>query len=145
MDPSTRLAIDAEISAVETALQRRLEVIMSEASSLMLEAAREAQRQIFPLMSYLETQSRSTSPTGPKGTGPGRQTALERLLIALEGKAKGVHKKELDAFITSDGLDVTSARKARYVAESQGLVSKQGSIFRITAAGKLRLEQRHST
>ena len=132
----TPSAIQSEISNIERELSSQLEQIASEQARLVMVAVREAEQRIGPLRAYLEASGRGTAePTLQQS----KTTAFGRLLAALASSTNGMHRKDADALVMAAGLSIASARKARQTAEAQGLASRRGNVWTLTATGRMRL------
>jgi hypothetical protein len=74
-----------------------------------------------------------------QGIAPKQESALDRLLSVLQANPNGIHRRDLDAHITASGLSLASARKARYLAEVQGLAARTGATWTLTAVGRMQI------
>ena len=132
-------AIRSEISNMERELSSQLEQIASEQARLVMVAVREAEQRIGPLRAYLEASAPGRGTAEPT-VQQSKTTAVGRLLAALASSTNGMHRKDADAFVMAAGLSIASARKARQTAEAQGLASRRGNIWTLTATGRMRLQ-----
>lgn len=133
-----RQQVETEIAAVEAALSKELDALTHEHTRRVTSAVRAAERKLLPLRAYALAID-GGAPRGP----PDDDSALARLLRSLLAAPDGLHRSHLDAAVTQGGLSLASARKARYLAESQGLASHVGTTWTLTAAGRLHLGEGH--
>ena len=131
---ANRPSVENEIADIERDLDRELERLLLEHSNLVRSAVRDAERKLLPLRAYLAALD-GESPL--LGSAPKQESALSRLLAVLQSNPHGMHRRDLDAHITASGLTLASARKARYLAEGQGLAARTGATWTLTAAGRV--------
>lgn len=124
--------LEGEISGIELALSNELESLLLEHSNRVMSAVREAEQKLVPLRAYLAALDNGL-PTDP----PKNESALALLLKTLLAAHGGVHRSDLDAKVIAGGLTIASARKARYLAETQGLAIHVGPTWTLTAAGRM--------
>lgn len=136
-----RVTVELEIAKIRGELKNEIDRLLQQHSDRLMLAVKAAERRIVPLQMYLDAQQ--TASPAPARSSP---SALDRLVEALLTSEGGLQRRALDKSIMANGLTIASARKARQFAEKQGLASRRGQVWSLTAAGRARalLDREHS-